>query len=178
MRDLGDGILLRPLRAGDGAHLAEACARNRAHLEPWDPVRPVEFYRAEGQERSILRSLADVADGRMAAFVLADADERIVGRVNLNNIVRGSFLSADLGYWIDSELTGRGIMSHAVGSVCEHARDDLALHRVQAGTLVHNIASQRVLSANGFERIGLARHYLRIAGAWQDHVLFQRILSG
>jgi ribosomal-protein-alanine N-acetyltransferase len=32
-----------------------------------------------------------------------------------------------------------------------------------------------VLEKAGFERIGLARHYLHIAGAWRDHILFQRL---
>jgi ribosomal-protein-alanine N-acetyltransferase len=50
---------------------------------------------------------------------------------------------------------------------------ELHLHRVEAGTLVHNAASQRVLERNGFVRYGLAPQYLRIAGRWQDHVLFQ-----
>jgi ribosomal-protein-alanine N-acetyltransferase len=31
------------------------------------------------------------------------------------------------------------------------------------------------LKKNGFERIGLARRYLCIAGAWRDHLLFQRL---
>ena len=51
----------------------------------------------------------------------------------------------------------------------------LGLHRVEAGTLVDNGASQRVLEKNGFERIGVAPSYLRIAGAWRDHILFQRL---
>jgi ribosomal-protein-alanine N-acetyltransferase len=50
--------------------------------------------------------------------------------------------------------------------------DDDAL----AGTIsLANVASQRVLEKNGFERIGVARRYLHIAGAWRDHVLFQRV---
>ncbi len=44
---------------------------------------------------------------------------------------------------------------------------------MEAGTLVHNLGSQRVLERNGFVRFGLAPQYLRIAGRWQDHVLFQ-----
>ena len=52
---------------------------------------------------------------------------------------------------------------------------ELGLHRLQADTLVHNAASQRVLARNGFTRIGLAPRYLRIAGRWQDHVLHQRL---
>ena len=40
-------------------------------------------------------------------------------------------------------------------------------------TSLGNVASQAVLARNGFERYGLAPRYLRIAGRWQDHVLFQ-----
>jgi [ribosomal protein S5]-alanine N-acetyltransferase len=39
---------------------------------------------------------------------------------------------------------------------------------------VDNVPSQRVLEKNGFTRIGVAPRYLEIAGAWSDHVLFQR----
>ena len=49
------------------------------------------------------------------------------------------------------------------------------LHRVEAATLVENLPSQRVLEKNGFERIGLARSFLRIDGEWRDFLLFQRI---
>jgi ribosomal-protein-alanine N-acetyltransferase len=63
----------------------------------------------------------------------------------------------------------------AVAEAVERAFGSLRLHRLQAGTLVDNIGSQRVLEKNGFERIGVAHNYLEIAGAWRDHILFQRI---
>jgi len=50
------------------------------------------------------------------------------------------------------------------------------LHRVEAGTLLHNTASQRVLERCGFEYYGTAPRYLFIRGAWRDHRLYQRIL--
>ena len=59
----------------------------------------------------------------------------------------------------------------------EIAFGEFALHRLEAGTLVDNFASQRVLEKNGFERIGLARNYLLIAGEWRDHVLFERVAA-
>ena len=49
---------------------------------------------------------------------------------------------------------------------------------VEAGTPVDNLASQRVLERDGFERIGLAARYLLIAGEWRGHVLFQRVADG
>ena len=52
---------------------------------------------------------------------------------------------------------------------------ELGLHRIQAGTLLHNTGSQRVLERNGFQRFGVAPQYLRIAGQWQDHALYQLI---
>ncbi|MDQ2699400.1 MAG: GNAT family N-acetyltransferase, partial [Actinomycetota bacterium] len=64
----------------------------------------------------------------------------------------------------------------AVAAIVRLARDELGLHRVQAATLTHNAGSQRVLERNGFEHIGFAPSYLKIAGRWQDHDLFQVIL--
>ena len=44
---------------------------------------------------------------------------------------------------------------------------------MQAEILPHNHASRRVLEHHGFQRYGLAPQYLRIAGRWQDHELWQ-----
>ncbi|MFF5230934.1 hypothetical protein [Dactylosporangium sp. NPDC000521] len=38
-------------------------------------------------------------------------------------------------------------------------------------------ATQRVLAGNGFERIGAARDYLFLDGAWRDALVFKRILN-
>jgi ribosomal-protein-alanine N-acetyltransferase len=91
--------------------------------------------------------------------------------------VRGPFLSANLGYWVDQEFTGRGIGSAAVAFALDYSRKELGLHRLQAATLIHNAASQKVLTKAGFTEIGLASAYLLIAGSWQDHILYQRILA-
>lgn len=52
---------------------------------------------------------------------------------------------------------------------------DLSLHRIEAGTLLDNVASQRVLERNGFVRFGVAPGYLKIAGVWQEHALYQAL---
>jgi RimJ/RimL family protein N-acetyltransferase len=63
----------------------------------------------------------------------------------------------------------------AVADIKRVAFGTLMLHRIEAGTLKHNIRSRRVLERNGFERFGLAPDYLRIDGRWQGHVMFQVI---
>ena len=73
-------------------------------------------------------------------------------------------------------INGRGIGSAAVAYAVGAARTELGLHRLQAATLPHNAASQTILRRSGFEEIGRAPSYLQTAGAWQDHILYQRIL--
>jgi ribosomal-protein-alanine N-acetyltransferase len=60
--------------------------------------------------------------------------------------------------------------------IVKTAREELGLHRIEASTLLHNIGSQRVLLKAGFQQIGMAPRYLRIAGEWQDHNLYQIVL--
>jgi ribosomal-protein-alanine N-acetyltransferase len=171
---LSDEVALRLIRPEDAAGIADAYARNRAHLAPWDPARTPEFFTAAWHAAEIPKLLVSHATGASVPMVLA-TDDWILGRVNLSNIVRGAFESSTLGYWIDERYTGRGLMSAAVTAAVAVARG-MGLHRVEAGTLVHNLASQRVLDKAGFDYFGMAPKYLRINGSWQDHRLFQILL--
>lgn len=173
--ELPGDVHMRLLRGSDAERLGAAYRRNRDHLAPWEPVRSAEFLTSEGQSANIGGKLGMFAAGTGVPWILL-AGDRAVGAMTLSGIVRGPFLSANLGYWVDGELTGRGIASAAVAHVVAAARTELGLHRIQAATLPHNAASQRVLRRAGFQEIGLAPDYLHIAGSWQDHVLFQLIL--
>ncbi len=171
---LPEGYAIRPLGYDDAPALTAAYRRNREHLEPWDPVREPSFYTVAGQQDALERQLSLVHGGLLGAWVVT-AGEDVVGRVNLNNVVRGVLCSAAVGYWVDRDHLRRGLASAAVEHACVEALT-MGLHRVEAGTLVHNLASQRVLLRAGFERFGLAPRFLFIAGDWRDHVLYQRIL--
>ncbi|MFJ2246501.1 GNAT family N-acetyltransferase [Streptomyces sp. NPDC087862] len=169
-------VRLRPVTPADAASLADSLTRSRAYMQPWEPVRPESFYTEQGQRDRLAGLLADRDAGRCMSWVLADEADRAIGGFNLNGIVLGPFRSGTLGYWTDVEYAGRGLATAAVRRICEVARDGLRLHRVEAGTVVDNAASQRVLAKCGFEQFGMAPRYLHINGEWRDHRLFQRIL--
>lgn len=107
-------------------------------------------------------------------FGIVAGDGRIIGSINLTNVVRGAFRSANLGYWVAAAEQRRGHATTAVAETCAFAFGEAGLHRLEAGTLLENLASQRVLDRNGFTRIGVSPRHLEIAGAWRDHVLFAR----
>ena len=173
--ELFDGVVLRPVRKLDARALTEAFQRNRAHLAPWEPVRPERFYTVQGQQEVITRQRTELGLGTSLPMVLAK-EGTILGLLTISSIVRGAFQNAHLGYWIDHAAQGAGLMTAAVGAAVNIAKQDLGLHRLEAATLLHNNASQRVLEKNGFVSYGVAPAYLRIAGQWQDHRMFQRIL--
>lgn len=161
----------------DAPRLAQLLRLNREFLAPWDPIRPDDYFTADGQRRAIEKALGQHREGITVPHVIVE-DGDIVGRVTLSNIVRGPFQSCNLGYWVGAAHNGRGLASAAVGDMKHVAFDELGLHRIEAGTLVHNTASQRVLERNGFVRFGLAPEYLSIAGRWQDHAMYQALNPG
>lgn len=165
-------VATRLVAPADAPVLAALLAGNREHLAPWEPRRGPEYATVDGQRAAIADALRQYAAGTHVPHVIVD-DGRIVGRAALSSVVRGFFQSASLSYWVAAADTGRGVAGAAARAMVRLAFDELGLHRVQAETLVDNVASQRVLARAGFVRIGLAPAYLKIAGRWQDHLLFQ-----
>jgi ribosomal-protein-alanine N-acetyltransferase len=167
-------VELRPVQPSDAETLARLFSQQRDFLAPYDPERPEAFYTVAGQraelEQSVIQREADLRH----RFLILLAGEA-VGALSISNLVRGPFQSANLGYWVAQQVNGRGVGTRAVGEACRWAFGEGGLHRLEAGTLTDNVASQKVLERNGFERIGLASRYLHIAGEWRDHLLFQRI---
>jgi [ribosomal protein S5]-alanine N-acetyltransferase len=170
-------VEIRPLAVTDARTLAQLYSENRDFLAPLEPLRPDAFYTFEGQRRHIAQLTDRRSAGTAYPFVMV-AGGRLVGAINLSNVVRGAFQSCNVGYWVAEAYNGRGYATVALAQVCERAFGDLGLHRIEAGTLLHNVASQRVIEKNGFTRIGIAPRYLQIAGQWSDHVLFQKTAEG
>lgn len=155
--------------------LTELLKTNREFMAPFEPARREDYYTQDGQHAVTERLLGLHGQGTSLPHVIVDDESRIIGRITLNEIVRGPLQSCSLGYWVSAAENGRGLATSAVKGFLRVAFDELDLHRVQAGTLVGNHRSQRVLEKNGFCRYGLAPNYLLIAGEWRDHILFQVI---
>jgi ribosomal-protein-alanine N-acetyltransferase len=166
--------VIRPVTPADAKELAALYRANREFLAPFEPERPEGFYTAKGQRERLEGLERDAAAGAGWRFAIVD-DGAIVGTINVSDVIRGPLQVAEVGYWVAREHNGRGLATQAVADVVEFAFGEAGLHRLEAGTLPDNLASQRVLEKNGFERFGFARKLLLIGGEWRDHVLFERI---
>ena len=108
--------------------------------------------------------------GTNASFLVCrNADDAIVGTLNLSQIFRKLFQNAYLGYQLFAGHTGNGYMTEAVGLALRYAFMELKLHRIEASVQPVNKRSIAVLKRNGFAKEGYSKRYLKINGRWRDH---------
>lgn len=172
--ELADDVVLREIRESDAPALLQAYLKNRDYLAPWEPERPASFFTLVNIRAMIQDDVYHEAVGDRVPLIF-QWGEAIGGILTLEHIVRDAWQSGELSFWLDPELSGRGLMTKSVTALTEHALSVLALHRIVAGTLPHNANSQNVLRRCGYTQFGVAQDYLKIAGAWQDHIMFERV---
>lgn len=175
----GRNVVLRPPRAGD--HEAWAALRHGsyAYLQPWEPTWPDDdLSKAAFKRRLGIYQREMEAGNAWPFFIFTGADRSLAGAITLSNVRRGVAETGTLGYWIGQPFAGRGLATAAVRALVGYAFEDLNLHRVEAACVPTNQASRRVLEKSGFELEGQARAYLKINGAWADHLLFGCVNDG
>jgi len=166
-------ITLRAPGLSDYARWAEIRALSRAHLAPWEPTWTRDELTRIAYRRRLKVYGQDARDDHgYYYFIVSNPGDALLGGVTLSNVRRGAAQCATLGYWIGAPFAGKGYMQSAVRLLTAFAFRSLRLHRIEAACMTGNLPSRHVLEKCGFEREGLARRYLKINGAWEDHVIY------
>lgn len=169
----GPRVFLSPPQTRDWTDWADVRGRNRAFLQPFEPLWADGNLTRPFFVRRIARQAADWTSDRNYAFLLRETATRtLIGGVNLNHVCRGAAQYASLGYWLDQGHQGHGYMTEGLRLAIDFAFSTLRLHRLNAAVLPHNTRSKNVLTKLGFSEEGRARAYLQINGVWEDHVLY------
>ena len=172
----GQRTYLRHPVVGDHAEWSKLRAASRSFLEPWEPRWPEDDLTRTAFKYRIRRYDADREAGlALPLFVCHKTSGRIVGGVTLGSIRRGAAECCSLGYWMGEQHAGKGMMSDALGGLLPHVFDRMQLHRIEAACIPDNERSQRLLEKVGFRREGYLNGYLKINGAWRDHLLYALI---
>ncbi|MEU6947569.1 MULTISPECIES: GNAT family protein [unclassified Streptomyces] len=160
----GSRVGLRPYSLDDAEEFTARVRESRELHHPWlfPPDRPETF-------AAYARAMTD--DPARAGFLVCDREARgrIAGFLNINNIVRGAFLSGALGYGAFAHAAGRGLMGEALGLLLPYAFGPLGLHRLEANIQPGNAASRALVLRAGFRLEGFSPAMLHIDGAWRDH---------
>ncbi|MGH3362069.1 MAG: GNAT family N-acetyltransferase [Nocardioides sp.] len=165
-------VTLRPLATSDQAAWRRARERNAAWLLPWDATVPPGGDARPTTFRALIRRLNKMARAGTTYPFAVEVDGHFAGQLTVNNIVRGSAQFASMGYWLDQEYAGRGVMPRAVAMAIDHCFFTAGLHRVEIAIRPENTNSLRVVEKLGMREIGFAPRFLHIDGAWRDHRLY------
>ncbi len=128
-----DGIMTERVRLcavtrADAEALLAFQIENRAHLQPWEPLRAPEFFTLPAAEQRLALMEQQMTDGAALHLLLRGRiTGAVLGECNFTNIVRGPFQACFLGFSIGGRYEGRGLMGEALGAklgpVWEHQVD-------------------------------------------------------
>lgn len=162
-------LLLRTPELSFAPMVTDYYQRNRGFLSEWEPVRDEEFYTLKYQKKQLENQIAD--SNALKLWISKKGEEnKVIGALAFNNIVKGVFLSCFLGYNLDKDEINMGYMTEAVKKGIEIMFQDYGLHRIEANIMPRNIRSLKVTKKLGFQEEGLASQYLKINGKWEDHI--------
>jgi len=172
----GGGIELRQPLWADYDDWATLRRANREHLTPWEPSWNAAHLTRPSYRARLASFKTMVAGDKGYPFHIFRADDdQLVGACNLTHVKRGSLQSAHIGYWVAAEYARKGFARAAIGGVLRYAFEELGLHRINAAVGLDNTASIQLLKNCGFHEEGLAREYLKIDGAWVDHLIYAKL---
>ena len=147
--------------------------KNRDHLINAGPAWPADYLTTAYWQNQLVKNQKEFQDDQSLRLFLFDRanPEVIVGSANLSNVVRSAAQYCTMGYSIDQEKEGRGMMKEALQSVITYGFTAMNLHRIMANYQPENGKSGGLLRSLGFNVEGYARDYLFIDSKWRDHVL-------
>lgn len=164
---------LRPASAEDAESYVAYLERNWPRFRGAMPTADDNTFAAEAHRRRFAALANGSQRPQAVALLLIDREDpaRVLGDITFSNIVYGPLRACHVGFKIDGELQGQGVMRRALEHCCEMMFARFGLHRIMANYRPENIRSGALLKRLGFEREGFARDYLHLDGEWRDHVL-------
>jgi ribosomal-protein-alanine N-acetyltransferase len=145
--------------------------RNHDWLDPWEATSPFAPAREISFREFARRLTAGVRRGELMPFAVT-YESRLVGQLTVANIVWGSSCQATIGYWLDRDVAGRGVMPTAVALATDHCFGVAGLHRIEINIRPENTSSLRVVEKLGFRDEGIRLRLIHIGGQWCDHRSF------
>lgn len=155
----GDQVLLRPLRQSDIGTLIQYFAANDEHLSAYNPSLPASLLIDSYWRKQLLRARIDNDRGITIniGIFLRDRPDKLIGCLEIRDILKAPYNSCELGFSLDSRLTGQGFMLKSLSLMIGWLFTYLNVNRVHARYLPENSRSEKVLEILGFKREGLQR---------------------
>lgn len=169
----GPEHMLRLPRFADFEEWHQLRRDSRAFLQPWEPLWGKDDLTEASFRHRVVRSEQEYHSGVAVPLLIFErTGKRLIGGITIGHIRRGAGQNCMIGYWMGAAHAGQGHMKKVLPLTVQHIFARLSLHRIEAACIPTNQPSIRLLAGAGFRLEGELKAYLKINGAWRDHLLF------
>jgi ribosomal-protein-serine acetyltransferase len=169
---LTDGVItLRPPEVADAAAIVTAVQESVAEISPWMDWCSPEYTVLVAEKWLATLPAQWETDVQYALVITDRTDGRILGGTGLNHIHPVHHL-ANLGYWVRTSATGRGIATRATRLVAQFGVEQLKLLRAEIVVAADNFPSLRVAEKSGTQREGILRNPLTVRAQVLDAAMY------
>ena len=169
---MAEACSIRLYQRGDAEHLLEAIHESVADMSPWMTWCSAGYSRE--QARAWVAEQERLAKERLAFEFAIWRNGRYLGACGVNQVNRANRF-ANLGYWVRSSETGRGVAPAAVRLVAGYAFRETDLVRLEIVCAVGNVRSQRVAEKSGAMREGILRDRVLLPRGPSDAVMYSLV---
>lgn len=167
-----DRLTLQRFSRRDAQTLDEAIKVSLADLNQWLPWARMDY--TQSDTTAFIRESIQAWKEERAwdySIRLKEEPKRHIGNISFWTVSKLGKI-AEVGYWVRSDETSRGVCTEAMELLLGETFDSLGYHKVVLRIAVGNDASDRVAKKLGFTREGILREELLIRGNWVDHSLW------
>ncbi len=166
--NIDEQLLLRTWQTEDAEALFEAIHKDRQHLSPWlawvatttRPEHTLEF---------IKTSQAQIRDQEALPLGIFN-NGNIIGSTGMHNWCRDTN-RAQIGYWIDREHEGKGIVTRSLTALINYLFGNVGLNKVEIHFIKTNVRSARLAARLGFQTEGIIRNSVLNNGMAEDLII-------
>lgn len=147
-------IVLKIFEMDDAAALFELVENNRLYLREWVPWIDTNTDIVDSQ--AFIKSSQEQHDQNLGFQCGIWFNDQLVGVIGFQRI---DWLNrnVEIGYWIDKEHQGFGIVTKSCRVLVNYAFNEYQLHRVQIRCATGNKKSCAIIERLGFIREGISR---------------------
>lgn len=168
-------VNLRPYRQEDIEPLFNLIRRSIPEISPWMSWCH-DDYAIEETELWVRSRAAAWRERSAFSFIITAADDTLLGTCGLSHL-NWLHQLANLGYWVGTPHTGKGIATAAVRKLAAWAFTQQALVRLEIVMALDNQASRRVAEKAGAHYEGIQRNRLTHGSRVLDAHMYSLIPS-
>ncbi|EOH75818.1 GNAT family N-acetyltransferase [Enterococcus malodoratus] len=138
---------------------------DRPHLEAFIDVL-AETRTSDDEKNFIKTKLHGYAEGTDYLFFIL-LDQTLCGCIDIHTIDK-KVGKGEIGYWLHSSYTSRGIISKSVQAICNLAFNEFGLNKLSIFANVENLPSNRVAQKCGFSLTSIEQQDALLYGKLRD----------